>query len=108
MANNSTKNTPAFVLIDMNYPNFQEQLFSLEKVEQRALLNTLGKIKQLSWEALYLDKGIRWELIASKKTAQGNSLYSFRFSQKYRGVAYRDGKYLVLLSLHPNHDEAYL
>jgi hypothetical protein len=101
-------NTEQSILIDMNYPSFQNQLFSLEKIEQRALLNTLRKITQLSWETLYLDKGIRWELITSKKTEEGRSLYSFRFSQKYRSVAYRDGKYLVLLSLHPDHDGAYV
>lgn len=96
------------ILLDMNYPGFQEQLFGLEKTEQRALLNTLKKLKQLSWEALYIDKGLRWELIMSKKTDKGNNLYSFRFSQKYRGTAYRDGDYLVLLGLFPDHDSAYI
>lgn len=95
------------ILLDMNYPQFQVQLFALEKVEQRALLNTLRKIKQLNWETLYADKGIRWELITSKKTDKGNNLYSFRFSQKYRGTAYRDGDYLVLLGLFVDHDGAY-
>ncbi|AIL64805.1 hypothetical protein NOVO_02050 [Rickettsiales bacterium Ac37b] len=96
------------ILLDMNYPKFQEQLFSLEKVEQRALLNTLKKIKLLRWETLYSDKGIRWELITSKQTSKGNNLYSFRFSQKYRGTAYRDGDYMVLLGLFPDHDGAYI
>ena len=95
------------VLIDMNHPGFQDQLFNLEKVEQRALLNTLRKMKQLTWDALYLDKGIRWELITSKKTQSGSALYSFRFSQKYRGIAYRDGQYVVLLKLCTDHDSAY-
>ena len=92
----------------MNYPEFQKQLFALEKNEQRALLNTLKKIMQLTWGTLYMDKGIRWELITSKKTVKGNNLYSFRFSQKYRGTAYRDGEYLVLLGLFPDHDTAYM
>jgi hypothetical protein len=95
------------ILLDINYPAFQEQLFSLEKHEQRALLNTLKKLKQLNWESLYLDKGIRWELITSKLTSKGNNLYSFRFSQKYRGTAYRDENYLVLLNIFVDHDGAY-
>ena len=95
------------ILLDMNSPIFQEQLLDLEKLEQRASLNSLRKIKQLTWEELYRDKGIRWELITSKRTSQGNNLYSFRFSQKYRGVAYRDGKYLALLSICVDHDSAY-
>lgn len=96
------------ILLDMNYPAFQEQLFSLGKLEQRALPNTLRKIRQLGWEELYKDKGIRWELITSKATSKGNNIYSFRFSQKYRGTAYRDGDYLVLLALFADHDSSYL
>lgn len=95
------------ILLDMNYPAFQEQLFSLEKIEQQALLSTLKKIKQLSWDQLYKDKGIKWELITSKITSKDNNIYSFRFSQKYRGTAYRDGNYLVLLAIFTDHDSAY-
>lgn len=95
------------IKLDLNYSNFQEQLFGLEKLEQRALLNTLRKIKQLSWNKLYQDKGIRWELITSKQTKKGNNIYSFRFSQKYRGTAYRDDNFLVLLDLFVDHDRAY-
>lgn len=96
------------ILLDINYSIFQEELFNLEKSEQRALLNTLKKIKQLKWEELYRDKGIRWELITSKTTIKGNNLYSFRFSQKYRGVAYRDEDHLRLVGLFVDHDGAYI
>ena len=95
------------IKLDLNYSDFQEQLFGLEKVQQRALLNTLRKIKQLSWGGLYQDKGIRWELITSKETKKGNNIYSFRFSQKYRATAYRDDNFLVLLDLFVDHDSAY-
>jgi len=95
------------ILLDLNYPGFQEQLFDLEKLEQRAFLNTLKKIRQLGWEDLYKDKGIRWELITSKQTSKGNNLYSFRFSKKYRATAYRDKDYLVMLALFVDHDSAY-
>lgn len=95
------------IVLDLNSPKFQNKLFELEKSEQRALLNTLSKIKKLSWEELYTDKGIRWELINSSETDEGDKLYSFRFSKKYRGTAYRDGDYMMLLSLFPNHDDAY-
>ncbi|MEY4463062.1 MAG: hypothetical protein RLZZ81_33 [Pseudomonadota bacterium] len=95
------------ILLDMNYPAFQEQLFSLEKIEQHTLLSTLKKIKQLSGDQLYKDKGIRWELITSKITSKGNNIYSFRFSQKYRGTAYRERNYLVLLAIFTDHDSAY-
>ena len=94
------------ILLDMNTPRFQKQLFNLEKVEQRALLNTLDKIIKLDWNSFYQDKGIKWELIISE-TSETIKTYSFRFSQKYRGIAYRDDDYLVLLDLFVNHDEAY-
>jgi len=95
------------ILLDMNYPEFQKQLFELDKLEQRSLLNTLKKVKKLEWEELYKDKGIRWELITSKTTSKGNNIYSFRFSKKYRGTAYRDAQYLVILALFVDHDSAY-
>jgi hypothetical protein len=95
------------ILLDLNVEEFQNSLFNLEKQEQRALLNTLGKISKLSWEELYQDKGLRWELITSQKTTKGLSVYSFRFSKKYRGTAYREGDYLVLIDLFVNHDGAY-
>lgn len=94
------------VLIDMNNRQFQDVLFNLEKIEQRALLNTLRKISKLSWEELYQDKGIRWELITSE-TSEDINAYSFRFSQKYRGTGYRNGNYLMLLNLFVDHDGAY-
>lgn len=90
----------------MNNRQFQDVLFNLEKIEQRALLNTLRKISKLSWEELYQDKGIRWELITSE-TLEDINTYSFRFSQKYRGTAYRNGDYLMLLNLFVDHDGAY-
>ena len=95
------------ILLDMNEEEFQNSLFNLEKQEQRALLNTLRKISKLSWEELYQDKGIRWELVTSQKTTKGRDIYSFRFSKKYRGTAYRESDYLVLLDLFVDHDGAY-
>jgi len=71
-------------------------------------LNTLKKIAKLNLEELHIDKGLRWELIVSRKTAQGNKIYSLRFSQKYRALAYRDKNYLVVLGLFTDHDSAYL
>ena len=57
----------------MNNRQFQDVLFNLEKIEQRALLNTLRKISKLSWEELYQDKGIRWELITSETSEDINT-----------------------------------
>ena len=94
------------VLLDMNWPTFQEKLFTLEQSEKLALLKTLEKIRKLTWDELQKSAGIKWELISPKKS-NDERIYSFRFSQKYRGTGYRNGDYLVLLNLFPNHDGAY-
>jgi hypothetical protein len=95
------------IKIDMNSPYFQQELFELEKPEQLALLRTLKKISQLSWQNLYADQGLKWETILSKSTKNGERIYSFRFSQKYRATAFREGDFLRLLTLHVDHDSAY-
>lgn len=97
----------AGIKIDLNNPEFQRDLFELEKTEQLALIKTLKKIRQLSWQQLYVDNGLNWEAILSKQTKTGERIYSFRFSQKYRATALRQDDFLRLLTLHPDHDSAY-
>lgn len=95
------------VKIDMNNPEFQCDFFGLGKNEQIALINTLKKIQKMSWAALYSDHGLKWETLLSKATSTGDRIYTFRFSQKYRATALRDGKFLRLMTLHIDHDSAY-
>ena len=70
-------------------------------------MKILKKISQLTWEQLYKDQGLKWELIRSKQGKQGEKLYSLRVTQKCRAVAIREGDYLRLLSLYSDHDSAY-
>ena len=51
------------VLLDLNTPAFQEELFSLERQDLLAVLSTLKKIRDLEWTQLYADRGLRWEAI---------------------------------------------
>ena len=95
------------IKIDMNNLEFQHDLFKLEKQEQVSLIQTLKKISQLSWQELYKDSGLKWEAILSKSTKTGHRIYSFRFSQKYRATAMREGDFLRLLTLNTDHDSAY-
>ena len=95
------------VKIDMNGSEFQKDLFALEKTEQIALIKTLKKITHLNWPELYMDNGLKWEAISSKQSKSGERIYSFRFSQKYRAIALRQGDFLRLLTLHTDHDSAY-
>ena len=45
---------------DLNNATFQAELMGLEKSELLAFFKTLRKLKQLSWERVYRDKGLRW------------------------------------------------
>jgi hypothetical protein len=95
------------VRLDLNNPVFQQALFNLTKIDQRHVLNTCKKISAMTWQQLYLDRGLKWEAILSRKGPQGCRLYTFRLSQGFRAVGYRDQSWLRILSLHPDHDSAY-
>jgi len=95
------------VLLDLNAPTFQEDILSLRKEDALRVLGTLRKIKQLSWMEVYKDKGLHWDMVQSKTGPMGTRLYTLRISQGFRALAYREGNFLRVLSLHPDHDSAY-
>jgi hypothetical protein len=95
------------VRLDLNNPVFQRQLFALPKNEQRNTLNTLRKLANMAWPQVYVDHGLKWEVILSRQGPSDNRLYSFRIGKGFRGIAYREGLWLRILSLHPDHDSAY-
>ncbi|MEW6364035.1 MAG: hypothetical protein AB1714_05290 [Acidobacteriota bacterium] len=95
------------VRIDLNNPEFQADLFALQKEEQFEILGTLKKISKMSWEQVYRDPGLRWEACLSRKGPHGERLYTFRITRKLRALAYRQEDWLRILSLHPDHDSAY-
>ncbi|MDR2091840.1 MAG: hypothetical protein LBP58_00740 [Azoarcus sp.] len=98
----------ATVRLDLNNPVFQRDLFGLQKPEHLAALDTLAKLRHLTWHQVYRDKGLRWEKIISLKLPSGiDALYSLRITQARRAVAYREDDFLCLLSIPPDHDAAY-
>jgi hypothetical protein len=98
----------AEVRLDLNNPVFQEQLLSLQKNERHAALDTLNKIRKLTWNQLYRDQGIKWEKITSIKPPSGiDAVYSLRISQSRRATAHRDGDFIRLLTIAPDHDATY-
>lgn len=93
------------VRLDLNNPVFQEHLFGLQKPERIAAMDTLRKIRQLSWGQLYRDTGLKWEKIVSVKPPPGvDAIYSLRITQARRCTAYRDGDYMRCLTIAPDHD----
>jgi hypothetical protein len=98
----------AKVRLDLNNPVFQRELFGLQKTERHAALDTLAKLRQLTWRQIYRDKGLRWEKISSIKPPAGvDALYSLRITQARRALAYREGDFIRLLSIPPDHDATY-
>ena len=101
-----TNGTP--VRLDLNNPVFQEHLFGLQKPERNAAMDTLRKIRLLSWDQLYRDKGLKWEKIISVKPPPGiDAMYSLRITQSRRCTAYREGDFMRLLTVAPDHDSTY-
>lgn len=96
------------VAVDWNNPGFQGSLFSLDKAERLQVLKTVEKLLQLPWSQVYRDQGLKWELITSKSPPTGiEAFYSLRVSQGRRATAYRDGNFLRLLLIEPDHDATY-
>ncbi len=95
------------IRLDLNNPEFQANLLALDKPQAWAVLQTLRLLQAMDWLQLQQSKGLRWELIQSRQGPQGQRLYSLRVSRSCRAVAWRDGDWLRLLSLHPDHDSAY-
>jgi hypothetical protein len=94
--------------LDLKNHKFQENFFSLQKTERNSALDTLSKIRQLTWQQPYRYKGLRWEKIFSLRAPQGiYAIYSLRITQSRRATAFRDGPYMRMLTVAAGHDSAY-
>ena len=98
----------AKVRLDLNNPVFQDNLLTLHKPERHAALDTLHKIRQLTWNQLYRDPGLKWEKITSVRPPQGiDAIYSLRITQSRRATAYRDVDFIRMLTIAPDHAATY-
>ena len=96
------------VRLDLNNPVFQENLLTLQKQERHAALDSLNKMRQMTWNQVYRDGGLKWEKIISVNPPTGiDAIYSLRISQARRATAYRDGDFIRLLTIAPDHDNTY-
>jgi hypothetical protein len=101
-------NAQTLVRLDLNNPVFQENLLSLQKAERLAALDTLNKIRQLTWNQLYRDNGLKWEKVFSVKPPDGvGAIYSLRITHSRRATAFRDEDFIRLLTIAPDHDSTY-
>lgn len=90
------------VRLDLNFPDFQAQLFALDANELRQAVKTLRKVSGLSWEQVYADHGLKWEEL---KSMQGR--FTIRVTRRCRAVVTREGEFIRFFALHFDHDSAY-
>jgi hypothetical protein len=96
------------VQLDLNNEVFQRNWLELDKSERNRVTDTLRKILRLSWEEVHRDKGLRWEKITSADPPRGiDAIYSLRITDSRRATAYRDGNFMRLLTIAPDHDSTY-
>ena len=94
--------------LDLNGEVFQENWLTLDKSERNRVTDTLRKLRQLTWDQLYRDQGLKWEKVVSVKPPKGiEAVYTLRITQSRRASAYRDGNFLRFLTIAPDHDAAY-
>lgn len=104
-----------FVLLDINYPNFLESLFALEKNDKIQLFKQLEKISKLTWTDVHRDPGLKWEKVHPVPVVlqrhlqfdMQRTLYSIRLTQAKRAIVLRDGNYMRFLALPKDHDSTY-
>jgi hypothetical protein len=71
-------------------------------------METLKKLRQMTWNQIYRDNGLKWEKIASVTPPAGvSAIYSLRITQSRRATAYREGNFLRFLNIPPDHDATY-
>lgn len=81
-------------------------LLRLASDDLKQVVSALRRLRELDWSELYRHTGFRWEAIAHLKGG-GAKLYSVRLGQRIPAVVLRDGNFLRLVSLHPQHDSPY-
>ena len=68
----------------------------------------VNKLRQMTWNQVYRDSGLKWEKIISFKPPPGiDAIYSLRITQARRATAYREGEFIRLLTIAPDHDSTY-
>jgi hypothetical protein len=90
------------VRLDLNFPDFQAQLFALDANELKPVFKTFRKLSGMNWTDVYCDTGLKWEEV---KTMKGT--YTIRLSRQYRAAVCRIGDSLCFKALHSDHDSAY-
>src|SRR5260370_17334582 len=91
------------VRLDLNAETFQKTWLELDKSERDRVTDTLRKLRQLTWDQVYRDPGLKWEKVSSVKPPQGiDAIYTLRITRARRATAYRHGDFLRFLTIAPD------
>mgnify|MGYP000424470845 FL=1 len=93
--------------IDLNFPPFQQDLFSLDKTKLSIFVQSVKKINKMDLRQVQQSSGLNLEKIKNIKTPNGKTLYSIRMSKSFRAVICIEDDFIRFISLHPDHDTAY-
>ena len=93
--------------IDLNFPPFQQDLFSLDKTQLTAFVKSVKNINKMDLRQVQQSSGLNLEKIKNLKTSNGKTLYSIRMSKSFRAVICIEDDFIRFISLHPDHDSAY-
>ena len=93
--------------LDLNFQDFQKDLFKLEKKELYALIKTLRTLSRMDFNQIRQSSGLNLERIKTMRTRKENTIYSIRITRSFRATLTIEGNYLRFISLHPDHDSAY-
>ncbi len=91
------------VLLDLNYPVFQSELFSLDAPELKKIIKAFRKLSSMRWNDVFNDHGLKWE---APQSVPGK--FTIRLSQSYRAVVVRADGLMRFQTLHQDHDGAYV
>ena len=95
-----------YSITDKNLNRKSKESHHLSRREHTA--DTLRKLRQLTWNQVYRDQGLKWEKVVSINPPKGiDAIYTLRITQARRATAYRDGNFMRLLTIAPDHDAAY-
>ena len=87
---------------------FQTNLLTLQKPDRHAALDTLNKIRQVTWNQFYRDNGLNRKKINSIKPPAGiDAIYLLRITQSRRATTNRVGDLMRFLTVAVGHEGAY-
>lgn len=100
---------------DISFPLVMQQIRKLPQRDYEDFEKSIAKLKTMTWQQIWdtstnnpkFKRGFNWELI-DDVTVDGEKVASIRITEKFRARVSRKGVVMRFISLHPDHDSAYV